>query len=133
VRGIVAAFALVAAGCATATMDQAVADRESGVTEVYPLPPARALEVADRVLWDATREAPEADPERGLLRVRGGMGDDETLIVVWVAARDRPGECAVTVVARRVGSLQMVRVLTEEQFHERFRAEAGLRRAKPPE
>jgi hypothetical protein len=123
------ALALAAAGCAN-TMKDVVDAKDGGTAVVYPVPPARAWEMTDLILWNATRESPEDHKDRGFVCVRGGLGDDETLIAVWVEPREKPKECCVTVVARRANGAQLAVVLTEDDFHSRFRRLAGLREPK---
>lgn len=123
------ALAMAAAGCAN-TMKDVVAAKEDGKSAVYPVDPARAWEITDAVLWDATRESPDDHRDHGFVCVRGGLGDDETLIAVWVEPREKPKECRVTVVVRRANGAQIATVLTEEDFHSRFRRLAGIRDEK---
>jgi hypothetical protein len=125
-------LSIAAAGCAR-TMKDVVAWKEDGTAVVYPVNPARAWEMSEAILWDATRVTPEDHKTYGFECVTGGLGDDETLIVVWVEPREKPKESLVTVVARRANGAQLAIVLTEEEFHSRFRRLAGLRDPKEME
>jgi hypothetical protein len=125
--GIALALVLAASGC-TSTMKDVVAAKARGTTEVYPMAPAKAWEISESVLWEATRVAPEDYKDRGFVCLKGGLGSDETLIAVWVEPRPDPRESRVTVVCRRSSGLQIAVVLTEAEFHERFRQAAGLKR-----
>jgi hypothetical protein len=119
------------AGCAN-TMRSTVEDKAEGTFEAYPIPAEAAVEAARDVLWQATRVDPEWVPEENLLFVKGGFGDNVTFVAVWVEPREKPGECLVTAVVRRASGMQFGVVLTEEEFHERFRRTAGIRRAAKP-
>jgi len=118
---LVLLLACAAAGCAS-TMNDVLAAKADGTAEVYPLPPDRAWELSEAILYDATHEAPLDFKDRGFVCVKGGLGSDETFIAVWVEPRERPGESLVTIVTRRASGMQIAVVLSEAEFHERFRA-----------
>lgn len=123
-RGASAALALALtltlSGCA-ATMKDAVMGKSSGTAAVYPVPPAQAWELAERILWDETRCYAQDYKDRGFVCLKAGLGSDEVFISVWVEPREKPGESLVTIVTRRAVSTQIAVALSEDRFHERFR------------
>jgi hypothetical protein len=119
------------AGCAN-SMRSTLEDKAEGTVEAYPIPPADAVRAARDVLWEASRVDPEWDEVENLLFLKGGLGDNVTFVAVWVEPREKPGECLVTAVVRRASGMQFGVILTEDEFHERFRRQAGIRRAPKP-
>ena len=123
-------LATCAAGCST-TMEETLALKEDGLAVVYPVPSAKAWEVSKDILYDATRGRIEERRKHRCMYVTGGLGSDETHIVVWVEPGTEPAESLVTVVTRRASGTQIAVVMTERDFHERFRA--VTRREEPEE
>ena len=123
-------LALAAAGCATPTLKDLVDAKGRGTSVVYRVPQEKAWEVASDLLWDVANEAPEGPKDLGFLFVKAGLGDDETLVAVWVDPADRPDWSRVTVVCRRVHPTQLGVALTEEQFQDLFRQAVGARKPR---
>lgn len=119
------------AGCAN-TLRSTIAAKAEGTVEAYPIPPEAAREAARDVLWEAARVDPEWIEQDRLYFLKGGLGDNVTYVAVWIEPREKPGETLVTAVVRRKSGLQFGSILTEEEFHERFRETAGIRRAAKP-
>lgn len=124
---VLAAAVLAAAGCRS-SMKDVFNSKEEGRSAVYPVAKAKAWEVSNDILWEATREYPEEHREHDFLCVKGGLGTDETLIGVWCESQEDPAKTRVTVVIRRASGLQVATVLTEEEFHDTFARATGVKR-----
>ena len=122
-----AVSALAAAGCQS-TMKEVFNAKTEGRSAVYPVTPVKAWEVTGDILWEATREYPEAHPDHNFMCAEGGMGTDETLIGVWCEPLEDPAKTRVTVVIRRKSGVQFATVLTEEEFHDVFARTTGAKR-----
>ena len=124
---VLAVAVLAAAGCRS-SMKEVFNSKETGRSAVYPVPKAKAWEVSNDILWEATREYPEEHHEHHFLCVKGGLGTDETFIGVWCESQEDPAKTRVTVVVRRSSGIQFATVLTEEEFHDTFARATGVKR-----
>ncbi|MCK6480778.1 MAG: hypothetical protein HUU06_08075 [Planctomycetaceae bacterium] len=113
---------LLAAGCAYATMQDAVGGRGEGTSAVYPVTPSKASALARRVIYRACPFDIQSSRDGSLLTCEASAGPDTTFIAVWIDPGPTEGESVVTIRSVKRSPTQIMNRLPEDQFHAQFRA-----------
>ena len=121
----VALLGLLPLSCAS-TMRDAVEGKEAGTAALYPVPPARAWSIARAIVFAAAHFDVRSNRERTMITCDAGTGTDTTYIAVWIEPGVDGSESRVTIRSVKEGGMQITSVLTEEEFHARFRERVGM-------
>lgn len=114
-------LSLLATSCASSSMRDAVEGKERGTSALYPVPPAKAWSIARSVVFEAAHFDVRSNRERTMILCDAGTGTDTTFIAVWIEPGVDATESRVTIRSVREGGMQFTSVLTEDEFHARFR------------
>ena len=118
-------------GCAT--MADVVTAKDEGTSQVYPVSPDQAWEIAKTVLrWEGSDTIEEHRAEGYMLTSSGlNLISWGAVMGVWVDPIDQ-NQTKVTVVTKRRLSLNIATTLTETTFHKRFAQAVQLVKAGEP-
>ncbi len=117
-------LSLLVASCAS-TMRDAVEGKERGTAALYPVPPAKAWSIARSIVFEAAHFDVHSNRERTMIVCDAGTGTDTTYIAVWIDPGVDASESRVTIRSVKEGGMQITSVLTEDEFHARFRERVG--------
>lgn len=118
-------------GCAT--MADVVTAKDEGTSQVYPVSPDQAWEIAKTVLrWEGS-DAIEEHRAEGYMLTSSGMDlvSWGAVMGAWVEPIDA-NHTKVTVVTKRRLSLNVATTLTEATFHKRFAQAVQIVKAGKP-
>ncbi len=118
-RRLVGVLLLVfSAGCVTIT--DVVREKDEGTSRVYAVTADQAWEIAKAVFrWEGATNLSEHRAERYMLASDTNDPRTGTVMAAWVEP-DPDGRMRVTVVTRNRMLLNPAKLLTEEDFHQRF-------------
>ncbi len=113
-RGLLPLLAL----CGCATVQDALENKADGTAKVYPVPEARAWDIARRVFrWEGADAIEDDRPERVMITSTAGAYG--TVMACWIEPLDAE-QTKVTVVTKRRYQLSLFTSLTESTFQWRF-------------